>query len=105
MIMFKKPIMKPSNFTKYPYNSVFKESEYETVAVNIMVILKRTGDKFRSLSWGEYKSERELDGDFSLGEKSFFDQVKPYTRSKSKAVLFSKTWRDATLTPATSDNN
>ena len=53
--------MKPSDFLEYPWNSVTKNSEYETIALNIMVILKRTGDEFRELSFDEYKTERLKD--------------------------------------------
>lgn len=50
--------MKPSNFIAFPIESVFHNYEIEAVARNIMVILARTGDTFRSLEWDEYKAER-----------------------------------------------
>jgi hypothetical protein len=84
--------LKPSNFTNYPFSSVFEKSEHETVARNIMVILKRTGDVFRRLTWAEYKKERLKDGNFSDGELKFFSEVNKYCRSAKEAVKFSKEW-------------
>lgn len=74
-----------------------------------MIILKRTGDTFRLLSWDEYKSERikdikldwedegkaDLDIDFDLylsEEKTYFEEVAPYCQSGDRAVLFCKDW-------------
>lgn len=84
--------MEPSDFMDYPFDSVFKKSECETVAQNIMKILSRTGDEFRKLSFNEYKKERIADGNFSDGEKQFFDMVIPYCKSPDTARLFSKIW-------------
>jgi hypothetical protein len=84
--------MKPSDFTTHPYSSVFMKSEHETIARNIMVILERTGDEFRDLSWEEYIQEREKDGNFSTGEQKFFNDVKPYTLNSEVAKTFSKEW-------------
>ncbi len=72
--------------------SVLQKSEAETIARNIMVILFRTGDTFRPLSWEEYKEERLKDGQFSEGEKRYFDQVIDYCDSPKTAKLFSKEW-------------
>jgi hypothetical protein len=83
---------KPSDFTNYPFGSVFNKSEYETIALNIMKILARTGNEFRGMGWVEYKKERLKDGNFSEGEKSFFIQSMPYCRSLTKAKTFSKSW-------------
>ncbi len=84
--------MKPSNFTSYPWSSVLQNSESETIAQNVMKVLKRTGDEFRPLSWEEYKEERLKDGNFSDREKSIFENVIPYCKSADTAVLFCKTW-------------
>ena len=84
--------MKPSNFTKYPWNSITQKSECETIAKNIMLILKRTGDKFRPLTFDEYKSERLKDGNFTESEKQYFDKVIDYCKSPDTAKLFSKEW-------------
>lgn len=84
---------KPSNFTTHPYSSVLQNSESETVAANIMVILKRTGNKWRKLSWEEYKAERLKEGSFTESEKSYFDSVIDYTISPETAKLFSKQWQ------------
>ena len=82
----------PSNFQKKPWSSVCQSSEAETIALNIIVILKRTGDNWRELSWDEYTTERKKDGNFSSSEKKYFDQVVGYTVSAQTARLFSKTW-------------
>ena len=84
--------MKPSNFTKQPMASVLQKSEAETIARNIMVILKRTGDFFRPLSWDEYKAERLKDGHFTESEKQYFDQVIGYCSNAESAKSFSPVW-------------
>lgn len=87
--------MKPSNFTSYPWSSVFQNSETETIAQNIMVILKRTGDNFRELSWEEYEAERKKDGGFSVRENGYFESAQPYTVSAEKAATFSRIWAES----------
>lgn len=82
----------PENFLDRPLSSVLMKSEAETIARNIMAILSRTGNKFRPLTWSEYEIERQKDGDFSQGEKKYFDQVIPYCKSEDTALLFSKSW-------------
>jgi len=82
----------PSNFKKHPYNSVFNKSEAETIARNIMVILSRTGDEFRPLSWDEYKAERLKDSGFTEGEKTYFDKVALWCKTGEQAQEFSPTW-------------
>ena len=58
-----------------------------------MVILFRTGDNFRKLSWKEYKKERIKDGEFTEREKEYFDKVIPYFKSSDTVQLFSKAWK------------
>ena len=87
-------IKKPSDFKNFPCSSVLQKSESETVAQNIMVILARTGNTFRPLSWKEYKTERLKDGNFSEGEKGFFKQVTKWCKSAESAQLFSKEWAE-----------
>ncbi len=84
--------MKPSEFLKHPYDSVLKKNESEVVARNIMVILSRTGNEFRSLSWDEYKSERLKDGNFTESEKQYFEAVCNYCSSSENAKTFSPNW-------------
>jgi len=88
--------MKPSDFAKIiPMSSVYKKSEHETVATNIMIILKRTGDTFRTLTWEGYKDNRMKDGARTgevNSEKSYFDAVIPYCISAEKAQTFSPYW-------------
>lgn len=71
------------------------ECRHEIIALNIMTILKRTGDEFRDLSWDEYTLEREKDGKLSIDEQSYFDRVKPYTLSAEIAQTFSSSWKPA----------
>lgn len=87
--------MKPSLFTDLPYGSVLQKTEAEIVARNIMQILSRTGNEFRSLTWNEYESERLKDGEFSAYEKKYFDQVLPYCKDADRASMFSSVWKDA----------
>jgi hypothetical protein len=84
--------MTPSDFNKYPWNSVLQKCECETIAQNIMVILKRTGNTFRPLTWEEYKKERLKNKDFTESEKQYFDKVIPYCKNEDTAKLFSKKW-------------
>ncbi len=86
--------MKPSDFTKYPFDSVLQNNECETVARNIMVILRRTGDEFRILSWGEYKQERVKDGGFTMSEKDYFDRVAGFCVAAESAQAFSPAWKN-----------
>jgi hypothetical protein len=83
----------PSDFTEYPWSSVMKKTECEVVAVNIMKILKRTGNAFRPLSWEEYQEEREKDGNFTIRENRYFNDVIGYCGNAESAATFSKTWR------------
>ncbi len=83
---------KPSDFTKYPWNSVLQNSESETVARNIMVILTRTGNRFRPLAWEGYKNERLKDDKFSEREEAFFNKVIDYCKSPETASKFSSEW-------------
>ena len=87
--------MKPSDFLTHPYDSVFQNNESEVVARNIMVILSRTGNEFRSITWGEYRTERVKDRHFSEREKGFFDRVVLFCCTAEIARCFSPTWRDA----------
>jgi hypothetical protein len=92
----------PSDFVEWPWSSIFRNSEHEQVATNIMVILKRTGNKWRELSWDEYLAERQKDGGGNTGnystshgylsEQTCFSSVQPYTVSPEKAAEFSGTW-------------
>ena len=84
--------MNPSNFCSTPFDSVLKESECETVARNIMVILSRTGNAFRLLSWDEYKTERTKDGNFTESEKTYFDQVVGFCVAAESAKAFCPSW-------------
>ena len=82
---------KPSDFTNYPIASVLQKNESETVARNIMMILRRTGNTWRNLSWDEYVKHRTNDGNFTMNEKPHFDAVIGYCQSPETAKLFSPT--------------
>lgn len=84
--------MKPSDFRTFPNDSNLHNYESEEVARNIMVILARTGNTFRSLDWDEYKEERQADGHFTEGEREYFDKVLAYCHSQETAALFSPVW-------------
>lgn len=85
--------MKPSDFTKHPFDSIFSKNEHEVIARNIMVILSKTGNIFRQLSWDEYVDYRLKDGSFTGKEKYYFDKVLPYTTSEQMAKDFSPAWK------------
>lgn len=87
--------MKPSVFAIYPWGSVLQKQEYEQIARNIMVILGRTGDAFRELTWEEYKKERLTEKNFTENEKHYFDTVLTYCENEERAMTFSPDWRDA----------
>lgn len=86
--------MKPSNFQKASaMASVLQKAEAETVAENIMTILKRTGNTWRRLTYDEYKKERKKDGNYSSEEEYYFNQVIDFCISPETAKLFSPGWR------------
>ncbi len=90
-------LLEPSHFKNHePFGCIFKEkaSEHETIAKNIMVILSRTGNVFRNLSWKEYKEEREKDDNFTEQEKYFFNRVNRYCSSSENATKFSPNWKN-----------
>lgn len=92
-------ILKPSRFVAvHPFDSVFSSFEHEIVAKNIMVILSKSGDVFRSLSYEEYERERLKDGNFSIREEIFFNDVIGHCKSPDTAVLFCKTWANLAIT-------
>jgi len=78
--------------------------ESEMIAQNIMIILKRTGNKFRPFSWEEYKAERLKDGNFGEGEKEYFNKVIGYCRTEDTARLFSPKWMEAKVAGAGFDS-
>lgn len=87
--------MTPSNFTSFPMGSIAQKSEAEQVARNIMIVLKRTGNTWRPLTWEEYRAERMKDGAFASGvhlEKVYFEQVSGYCVSAEQAQRFCADW-------------
>jgi hypothetical protein len=86
--------MKPSDIINiFPYSSVTKDARYEIVAMNIVIILKRTGDKFRLLSFKEYIRERKKDKNGNPeNEKVLFDKVINYFKTEDTVRLFCECW-------------
>ncbi len=82
----------PKDFTNHPCGSISQKCEAETVAQNIMIILERTGNKFRKLSLREYKSERLKDDNYTFMEELYFKNVSKYCISEKKALEFCKNW-------------
>lgn len=85
--------MLPGDFATFPYDSVTQNTEHEVIARNIMIILARTGNIWRNLSWEEYVQERIKDGGYCYNEKSMFDKVVGYCVSEDAARLFSPSWK------------
>lgn len=98
---------KPSDFaTTYPWSSVARKSEVERIALNILKILKRTGDEWRELSWEEYKTIRLADEAAAKAEnpkyrinfaeyleRPAFEVAVPYTTSVLRVCAFSDSWK------------
>ena len=84
---------KPRDFMKHPYDSIYQHMETEIVARNIMVILSRTGNKWRKLTWDEYQTERMKDGGFTGLEFKEFEAASPYCMSEAQARKFSPEWK------------
>jgi hypothetical protein len=85
--------MTPQDITRTcVLDSVEKEWEVECVAKNIIVILARTGNTFRKLSWDEYKAERKKDGNFTVREVGFFNKAVGYCESENLARSFCPGW-------------
>lgn len=91
--------MKPSDFSKKStMGSITKRREPEVIAANVMKILARTGDAFRLLSWEEYATERQKDGNFTERERPFFDEVARYCASSHGAAAFCPDWAAVAMT-------
>lgn len=96
-------MIKPSDLkNRFPLDSTLQKIECEIVARNIMVILARTGDKFRKLEWEEYRLERIKDANdsankntpFSEYEKPYFDAVAYLSKGREEQLVgFSNDWR------------
>jgi hypothetical protein len=85
--------MKPSKLKNVSaMGSVSQKAEAETIAENIIIILSRTGDKWRKLTYTEYKEERLKDGNYSSIEEKYFNQVIDYCISVDTAKLFAPSW-------------
>lgn len=95
--------MKPSDFVKVSnMGSIFQNHEAEVVAANVMKILSRTGDNFRLMSWTEYRTEREKDGDFTTREQRFFEDVAEYCANSHGAAAFAPGWAQLAMRFASS---
>lgn len=94
MKQYKRIELRPSDFARIdPYESVFRQAEYKTVAQNIMICLKRTGDTFRKLTLEEYITERNYaKSPYHSSEAYYFNYVIDYCISADKAKTFSRAW-------------
>ena len=87
--------MKPSHLLEHPpVNSIVGTQIAERVAHNIIKILCRNGDEWRTLSWQEYKHERQKDhaGLSIYVEYIPFAVVSSYCSNAESARRFSATW-------------
>jgi len=82
----------PKDFRAYPYSSVLHKNEYEVIAQNIMKILSRTGNAWRTLSLAEYIEERGKDSKVDETERIRFVSVSSWCVSEEQARLFSNSW-------------
>ncbi|PID34886.1 MAG: hypothetical protein CR971_00920 [candidate division SR1 bacterium] len=90
----KKLEKKPSDFSKIrPWSSIFQNVECETIALNIVGILARTGDEWRELKWEEYKEEREKEGVSLSSKHEYFEAISEYCSTYKTARLFSPDWK------------
>lgn len=84
----------PSHFCDYPWDSVLKQTEAEIVAMNIMKIRRRLGNRWE-LSWQDYERERRKDGNFNPIEQHYFEQVIPLIPDAIGAIAFSTSWANS----------
>lgn len=92
-------LLLPGNFVAHPIASIAGNSETETVAANIMRILKRTGNTWRKLSWVEYVKERktEKSSTFTDGEQHHFENCEIFNITTAQDALnFCKDWVEQT---------
>lgn len=83
----------PADYCQIPWSSRFNKSESETVITNVMIILKRNGNKWGPIDWKEYKKGRQKDLNFTDSEKVYFDEVHRYCFSAKNASLVSANWK------------
>lgn len=83
--------LRPSQFIKFPINSVIQNAEAEQVALNIMIIRKRLGDKWQ-LSLKEYEDERGDSMDWE--ERDYFKIVYPLIEDANGAKSFCNIWAE-----------
>jgi len=70
---------RPSEYlSKFPSGSILYDYSSEQVIYNCLVILAKTGNTFRPLTFEEYQKVRKEDGCFSINERPHFDRVQKY---------------------------
>ena len=84
----------PEDFRVTAFDSVWQKSECETIATNVMVILSRTGDVWRKLTWDEYKKERLKDNNFTETEHQYFEKVIDFCVSPETARTVCIKWKE-----------
>lgn len=86
----------PSDYTRHPMGSIVKNSESETIARNIMVILMQNGNVFRKMEFDEYLEARKSHGASErevMREKPYFDKVVEHCSSEESADKFCEDWK------------
>jgi len=88
--------LKPSNFAKvHPWDSVFQNSENESLACSIMRTKVSKGDNWDITEYQDYKDYRKsLGPDYDCAGEKEFEKVNAYCKSQDTAVLFSKSWKE-----------
>ncbi|MFS1427789.1 hypothetical protein LMH73_011690 [Vibrio splendidus] len=86
---------KPSDYRGYPFASVTKTSECETVARNIMTMMQRNGDEFQLITPEIYRAERLKNGATDKAvdrELPFYNRVIDYMVSPESVEKFCPSW-------------
>lgn len=86
--------IKPSDLAGIsPWNPAVDSHKSMIVAMYIIEILERTGNKFRKLGWDEYKAERLKDSkNLYHAESQCFEEIARYCKSYDTAKLFTEEW-------------
>lgn len=86
---------KPSDYRGFPFGSIAKNNQSETIARNIMTIMHRNGDEFQPVSAEMYRTERLKDGatDKAIdGEMHYYNSVIEHMQSPETVEAFCKGW-------------
>lgn len=89
----------PADYISYPWGSILNSTEHEMIARDIMVILYKTGNVFREISFDEYKKEKTkiTKNIINASEESRFMQVVNFCKNPYMANSFCKNWLGLTV--------